>query len=165
MPNRRGHRADRRARGDYAPTVRPRSNPPGPSYERRPMPTDQGPFGVRGQRWLIAAANTTAAAISAADTDNRIRLVYLDLWLDTGDLEIVEVYWGDYATIQTSAGGALFQVPFNAAYERFTRTWTVGLGPVGDKGEQLTARRTNATAGQLLYGMTWWTKEEAQYGA
>lgn len=87
--------------------------------------------------------------------------MYIDAFVDTNDVEHLEIYWNNYTDLDAAseASVALFRAPFESAYARWTRTWGVGLGPTALPGEQLSMRRKNATSGQILYCTVWATIE------
>ena len=157
LPKRRGIIS--RLRKSYAPNVRARAAPPTPTSDRRMMPrAPRDQYSVWGNYLPLAAGNTNRQNLLNAPKTGYLRIVSLDIWLDTNDLEIVEIYWGAYLTLLASSilDDSLFHIPFTTAYSRFTRTWGVGVGPPGQRKQQLSLRRVNGTAGQTLHAIAWY---------
>ena len=155
----------RRTRSDYAPNVRPRETAPVGAHERAfAAPRAPAGSGARHQGIItvygtIAAANTTVQTLANKATGYQTRLVHFTIWIDAADVDIVEIYWGTAANLAAAAESeTLYEEPMNAIYQKFTRTWGVGLGPIGARSADLRFRRVNATAG-TLHAMSWYTRE------
>lgn len=137
------------------PTIRAHAIPPSEHIERgftRPFKND-GPIFLS----TPMASNTNAQSILTATEGTAWRIIYIEAWPDTADVEYLEIYWHTYTNIDVAgaASRGLFRVPFNSAYERFTRSWGVGTGPVGTPGHQFTMRLNSNNAGQTMYIGVW----------
>lgn len=153
-------------RRDYEPSVRARTSPGGELTERRFKPRQSSGL-TRESYSLFTSYNTIAAAetgrqnLVAKNTRAHIRIVRIEFFLTTADLELVEIYWGDATTYASSPSSTqLFLIPVNSAYSRFTATYAVGSGPIGLKNENLSIRRQTGTTGQTLHYTAWYTRDK-----
>lgn len=153
----------RRRRQDYAPTVRPRSMPPGGGVDTSNFEAyDVKPNGVQSVAGTIAAATTTPVTIKDPGAGQRLRLVRIRCYVDTSDVDTIEAYWGSAATMPggANAQGVVFREPTNSAYTSIiSESWGPGRGPVGTPAEVFSMRRGTAPAGQTLYWVLWYTLE------
>jgi hypothetical protein len=140
--------------------IRPRDVPEADAESRRFMDADHPLYGLQTTGGTIAAETTTRQTMADPGEGKRLRIAFIEFWMDASGPDVVEVYWGEEANYAAAGlGEKLWNTPINSAYERVPKTYGIGLGPVGRKDTVLSMRRSIAPAGKTLHWTLWYTLE------
>ena len=132
----------RRQRGDYAPTVRPRAARQ--DGQRRYTPGYLADLSDTQTMFRSdVAGSTTRLTLVRPSPGRRLRLINLTIYQPVSDqLHFCEVYFGTGANIASNPRKAIGYVRVPNSSQGSTRTWGRGAGPAGERNEPLSVRWT-----------------------